>query len=247
MKHRWLGMASGLVLGFVFSTFVIAQNAPTVQKEKPQGPYARIGFFRALDGHWLEMETGYVRHLDWHRRAKDPWAWYGYAVLPSTERVAWILYATFGRSAAELGSPVAPAEDWSDALTTLFPHAKLLEDGIYEFLPALSRGDGVPTPTLCAEYTTVELNRGTSKVFEAALAGEKSKLQGETLWYRLVVGGNTPRYVRLRPRSSLALILDERADQALPDKVIGLISTIKTEALNLRPDFLVNVTPVVAH
>ena len=51
MKHRWLGMASGLVLGFVFSTFVIAQNAPTVQKEKPQGPYARIGFFRALDGH----------------------------------------------------------------------------------------------------------------------------------------------------------------------------------------------------
>jgi hypothetical protein len=61
------------------------------------------------------------------------------------------------------------------------------------------------------------------------------------------VGGNTPRYVRLRPRSSLALILDERADQALPDKVIGLISTIKTEALNLRPDFLVNVTPVVAH
>ncbi len=67
-------MASGLVLGYVFSTFVIAQNAPTMQKEKPQGPYARIGFFRALDGHWLEMETGYVRHLDWHRRAKDPWA-----------------------------------------------------------------------------------------------------------------------------------------------------------------------------
>ena len=94
MKHRWLGMASELVLDFVFSTFVIAQNAPTVQKEKPQGPYARIGFFRALDGHWLEMETGYVRHLDWHRRAKDPWAWYGYAVLPSTERQAWILYAT---------------------------------------------------------------------------------------------------------------------------------------------------------
>jgi hypothetical protein len=88
---------------------------------------------------------------------------------------------------------------------------------------------------------------GNQQVFEAALAGEKSKLQGETLWYRLVVGGNTPRYVRLRPRSSLALILDERADQALPDKVIGLISTIKTEALNLRSDFLVNVTPVVAH
>lgn len=138
---------------------------------------------------------------------------------------------------------MAPAEDWPDALTTLFPHAKLVEDGVYEFLPALSRGDGVPAPALCAEYTTVELNGGTSKVFEAALAGGKSKLQGEALWYRLVVGGSTPRYVRLRPRSSLAPILDGRADQALPDKVIGLISKMKTEALNLRPDFLVNVTP----
>jgi hypothetical protein len=244
MKQRWLGRASVLVL--VFATFVIAQNAPTVQKEKPQGLYARIGFFRALDGHWSEMETGYVRHLEWHRRAKDPWAWYGYAVTASTERYAWILYATFGHSAAELASPVALGEDWSDALSTFFPHAKIQEEGAYEFLPALSRGDGVPTATLCAEYTTVELNRGTSKAFEAALAEEKSKLQGETLWYRMVVGGNTPRYVRLRPRASLPLLLDERADQALPDKVIGLISTMKTEALNLRPDFLVNVTPVVA-
>jgi hypothetical protein len=247
MNHRWREMTRGLILGLVLSTFVIAQSAPTVQKQKPQGPYARIGFFRALDGHWLDMEAGYVRHLNWHRRVKDPSAWYGYAVSSSTEREAWILYATFGHSAAELGSPVAPAEDWSDALTTLFPHAKLMEEGFYEFLPALSHGDGVPTPTLCAEYTTVELNRGASKAFEALIAGEKSKLRGETLWYRLVVGGNTPRYVRLRPRSGLAQILDERADQALPDKAVESISTIKTEVLKLRPDFLVNVTPEAAH
>jgi hypothetical protein len=123
----------------------------------------------------------------------------------------------------------------------------LEEEGVYEFLPALSRGDGVPTPTLCAEYTTVELNRGTSKEFEAAIAAEKSKLKGETLWYKLVVGGNTPRYVRLRRRSGIKPILDERADQELPDKVVGLISKMKTEALNLRPDFLVNVTPEAAH
>jgi hypothetical protein len=113
---------------------------------------------------------------------------------------------------------------------------------IYEFLPALSRGNGVPTPTLRAEYTTVELNQGAGKAFEAALAAEQSKLQGETLWYRLVVGGNTPRYVRLCPRTSLAAILDERADHALPDKVNGLISKMTVETLNLRPNMLVNVT-----
>jgi hypothetical protein len=52
-----------------------------------------------------------------------------------------------------------------------------------------------------------------------------------------------PRYVRLRPRASLAGILDERADQALPDKVNAFISKVTIETLNLRPNMLVNVTP----
>jgi hypothetical protein len=89
----------------------------------------------------------------------------------------------------------------------------------------------------------VELTQGAGKDFEAAIAAEQSKLQGETLWYRMVVGGDRPRYVRLRPRASLAAILDERADQAFPDKVYGLISKMTVETLNLRPNMLVNVTP----
>jgi hypothetical protein len=84
---------------------------------------------------------------------------------------------------------------------------------------------------------------GLGNAFEAALAAEQPKLQGETLWYRMVVGGDTPRYIRLRPRPSLAAILDERAEQALPDKVNGLVSKMTIETLNLRPTMLVNVTP----
>ena len=89
----------------------------------------------------------------------------------------------------------------------------------------------------------MDLVHGAGKAFEAALAAEQSKLQGETLWYRMVVGGDTPRYVRLRPRASLAAILDGRADQALPYKANGLISKMTVETLNLRPNMLVNVTP----
>ena len=125
----------------------------------------------------------------------------------------------------------------------VLPHAQFLGNAVYEFLPALSRGNGVPTPLLRAEYTTVELHQGAEKAFEAALAAEQSKLQGETLWYRMVIGGNTPRYVRIRPRASLAAILDERADQALPDKVNSLIAKMTVETLNLRTNMLVNVTP----
>jgi hypothetical protein len=244
MKHRWLGIiGTMLLIGTAPPRSLVAQTAQTAQTEQVPGPYARIAIMRALDGHSVDWEAGYVRHLEWHRQAKDTFGWYSYSVWASSERQRWIIYATFGHTAAELSNPVSPAEDERDNLINVLPHAQFLGNGIYEFLPALSRGSGVPTPTLRAEYTTVELNYGTGKAFEAALAAEQSKLQGETLWYRLVVGGNTPRYVRLRPRVSLAAILDERADQSLPDKVNSLISKMTVETLNLRPNMLVNVTP----
>jgi len=236
-----------VIVGTALPTLLVAQTARSPEAQTELRPYARIAIMRALDGHSVELEAGYIRHLEWHRQAKDTFNWYSYSVWASTERQRWIIYATFGHTAAELGNPASPAEDERDNLINVLPHAQFLGNGVYEFLPTLSRGNGVPTPTLRAEYTTVELNYGSGKAFEAALAAERSKLQGETLWYRLVVGGNTPRYVRLRPRASLASILEERADQALPDKVNGLISRMTVETLNLRPDMLVNVMPESSH
>jgi hypothetical protein len=244
VKHRWSWIvAETLLVGVVFPTLLISQ---TTQNTQAPGPYARIAIMRALDGHTVDWEAGYVRHLEWHRQAKDTFAWYSYSVWASTDRQLWIIYATFGHTAAELSNPVSPAEDERDNLMNVLPHAQFLGNGIYEFLPAVSRGNGVPTPTVRAEYTTVEVNYGAGKAFEAALAAEQSKLQGETLWYRLVVGGKTPRYVCLRPRASLTEILHESSDQSLPDKVNGLISKVTVETLNLRPNMLVNVTPAPA-
>ena len=241
MRNRWTRIVGSAVLvGAVLQAHLISQTAQT---DPAPGPYARIAIMRALDGHGVDWEAGYIRHLEWHRQAKDPFTWYSYSVWASSERQRWITYATFGHTAAELSNPVSPAEDERDNLINVLPHAQFLGNGVYEFLPALSRGNGVPTPTLRAEYTTVELNYGSGKAFEGAIAAEQSKLRAETHWYRLVVGGNTPRYVRLRPRASLANILDERAEQLLPDKVNGLVSKMTVETLNLRPNMLVNVTP----
>lgn len=243
MRHRWLA-----ILCVAFPTLLFAQTAPNPETQTERGPYARIAIMRALDErHMVDLEAGYIRHLEWHRQAKDPFAWYSYSVWASTERQRWIIYATFGHTAAELSNPVSPAEDERDTNLNILPHVQFMGNAIYEFLPPLSRGTGVPTPTPRAEYVTVELNYDAGKAFEAALAGEQPKLQGETLWYRLVVGGNTPRYVRLRPRASLASILDERADGALPETVKGLISKITIETLNLRPNMLVNVAPMTDH
>jgi hypothetical protein len=250
MKRGWMAIALtivlvGLTLPDHLSAFSAQGGRGAADRPTDRGPYARIAIMRAIDGHSVEWEAGYVRHLEWHRQAKDLFNWYSYSVWASTERQRWIVYATFGHSAAGLSNPVSPAEDEQDNLLNVLPHAQFLGNWVYEFLPALSRGNGsgVPTPALRAEFTTVELTQGAGKSFEAALAADQSTLKGEALWYRRVTGGVTPCYVRLRPRASLAALLDERADQVLPDKVNGLISKITVETLNLRPNMLVNVTP----
>ena len=242
MKHRWIGMVGAAVLvGAAFPTLL---NSQTTNNGQAPGLYARIAIMRALDErHTVDWEAGYVRHLEWHRQAKDPFAWYSYSVWASTEKQRWIIYATFGHTAAELSNPVSPAEDERDTDINILPHVQFTGNAIYEFLPSLSRGNGVPTPTLRAEYTTIELKYGADKAFEMALAAEQPKLKGETLWYRLAVGGNVPCYVRLRPRVNLAAILDDRADGALPETVNDLISKMTIETLNLRTNMLVNVTP----
>ncbi len=238
MLHRGLGIvAIPLLVYAVLPEADVAQTAT--------GPFARIAIMRAIEGHAVEWEEGYIRHLQWHRQAKDPFNWYSYSVWASSDRQRWIIYATFGHAAASLSNPILPADDERDNLVNVLPHARFVGNWIYEFLPALSRGNpnGVPTPTLRAELTTVEVTLGGASAFETALTAEKPKLQGETLWYRMVVGGAPPRYVRLRPRPSLAAILDERADQALPEKVNSIVVKLTVETLNLRPTMLVNVTP----
>lgn len=238
MRHRLLGILAVTVL-------IASAGSVSGVAQTERGPYARIAIMRALDGHGVEWEAGYVRHLEWHKQVKDPFKWYSYAVWASTERQRWIVYATFGHAASSLNNPLLPADDERDNLLNVLPHAQFTGNWIYEYLPTLSRGagDGVPTPSLRAEYMTVQVNRGSEKAFEAAIAADQSKLKSETLWYRMVVGGEMSQYLRLKPRSSLAAILEERGDQVLPERVGSMVSRVTVETLNLRPNMLVGVTP----
>jgi hypothetical protein len=238
MSQSWLSVLALTVL------LAIGGSAPGVAQSE-RGPFARIAIMRALDGHGVEWEEGYIRHLEWHRRVKDPFNWYSYSIWGSTERQRWIVYATFGHAPSSLNRPILPAEDERDNLLNVLPHAQFLGNWIYEYLPALSRGQthGMPTPLARAEFTTVDLAVGARPAFETALAAEQSQLQGETLWYRLVVGGDVPRYIRLRPRATRGDILDERASQDLPKAVNALVVKHTVEMLDLRPNMLVNVTP----
>ena len=235
MKDRWLG-----IVGAVLASLLIAPAGLGADEKAARGPFARIAILRPLDGHTVEFEAGYIRHLEWHRQARDSWVWYGWSVTFS-ERQRWFIYATFAHPAADLDDAVAPAEDERDNVLNVAPHVEYVGNAVYEYLPGLSRGTGEPQPTARLEFTTVDLVSGAAKTFEAAISAGQSKLQGETLWYRMVAGGAVPRYVRLRPRPSLSSVLDGRSEQALPDGVKGLIARTTIEILTLRPTMSLGV------
>jgi len=220
MTHRCLGIV-GVVL-------------PTLLGARAGGPYARIAILRPHDGHTVEFEAGYIRHLTWHTQAGDTWVWYGWGVWAG-ERQRWFVYATFGHSAASLDSAVAPAEDERDNVLNVAPYVEYMGNALYEYLPALSRGTGEPRPTARLEFTTVDVVPESAKAFEAALSAGQATLAGETLWYRMVAGGAAPRYVRLCPRPSLSAVLEGRSDRALPDTVNRFVVHTTVEILTLRP------------
>ena len=239
MTERCPGLVAAAIFAVICPAFSQSSNAI-----QPHGRYARIAIMRAIDeSHTVDLEAGYVRHLEWHRQVKDPFNWYSYSVWSSAERQRWIIYATFGHTAEELSHPVSPAEDERDSAINILPHVEFKGNAVYEFLPALSRGNGVPTPAARAELMTVELAYGAAESFEAALAIEQPHLQNEALWYRLVAGGQIPTYVRFCPRSDLAGILEDREQGLLSEKVKSLVTKVTVETLNLRSNMLVNVMP----
>jgi hypothetical protein len=213
---------------------LVGQTGPGADTQTGGGNYARIAILRPLDGHTVDFESGYIRHLEWHREAHDSWAWYGWTIWAG-DRQRWFIYATFGHSAASLDSPVVPVDDERDNALNVAPHVEYVGNALYEYLPGLSCGRGAPQPTARLEFTTMDLVPGAEKAFEATLSAAQSTLQGEILWYRMVAGGTAPRYVRLRPRPNLSAVIDGRSEQALPDSVNHLITKTTVEILTLRP------------
>ncbi|HKA36353.1 MAG TPA: hypothetical protein VKH43_06000, partial [Thermoanaerobaculia bacterium] len=127
------------ILGAIFPALALAPAAPPDEPAAAaaNGPWARIAFLRPHEGQTVDFEAGYIRHLEWHRQAKDPWIWYGWS-LWAGERQRWFVYATFGHAAADFDSPVSPAEDERDNVLNVVPHAEFAGNGLYEYLPALS-------------------------------------------------------------------------------------------------------------
>jgi len=59
---------------------VASLSTPLIAQMPGRGPYARIAVLRPHDGDTVDFEAGYIRHLEFHRQAKDTWTWYGWSI-----------------------------------------------------------------------------------------------------------------------------------------------------------------------
>ena len=231
------------IAAFAASSVLAASASSPDDPAGPRGPYARIAFLRPRDANTVDFEAGYVRHLEWHRQAGDAWRWYGWTIWAG-DRQRWLVYATFGHAAEDFDAPVSPAEDERDNVANVVPHADFAGNALYEFLPAVSRGTGVPAPSARAEMLTVELAPGAGGAFEAALAKSLTPV-GETLWFRMIAGGSKPRYVRLRPRGGIANLIEASTEAGadLSDAAARLAARLTVEIITLRPTLSYNLPP----
>jgi hypothetical protein len=59
----------------------------------------------------------------------------------------------------------------------------------------------------------------------------------------MAAGGGAPRYVRLRPRPSLAALIEARAEQPLPKAALPIVAKTTIEILSLRPTMSLGLPP----
>src|SRR4051812_16137391 len=204
-----------------------------------KGPYLLLGVLRRLEGHDFAFDAGVARHWQWHRDHRDPYVWYAWDIRFG-ERVGGLVFASFNHSAGSLDSAVSPAEDWADWRITGAPHSEFTNLETYRYLPELSRGTGDPGPAILLEFTTIEVPPGSAAAFEARLKAGQQSLKEETLWYRLVTGGQMQRYLRLRPRARLSSATDGADDQVLTHAV-SMITRIRVELLLSEPSLTIDV------
>jgi hypothetical protein len=219
---------------------IIASILPSLlAAQTGKGPYLLVGVLRRLEGHDFAFDAGVAHHWQWHRDHRDPYVWYAWNIRFS-ERTGGLVFASFNHSAGSLDSAVSPREDGADWRVSGAPHSEFTNLETYRYLAELSRGTGDPGSAPVLEFTTLEVQPAAASAFEAKLKAGQPSLKQETLWYRLVIGGELPKYLRLRPRPRISAVVDGADDQVLV-QATAMITRLTVELLVSDPALTIDV------
>jgi len=132
------------------------------------GNVVRMVTWEPKPGMDQEMEAGYKRHLQWHKKNNDTWRWYGWNVI-SGERDGFFIDGTCFHQWADFDSPVSPAADAADNAVNVVPYGTVRQVATYEVVEKLSNTNkqlSSPLLTFCR----FSVAPGRDREFESILA-----------------------------------------------------------------------------
>jgi hypothetical protein len=182
----------------------------SVHAAEPTPTVGRVFSSQAKPGMTTQLEAGRKRHMDWHRKQNDSWAWFTWEV-ETGDRAGTYITGTFGHRWKDF-------DDWetklgkgdtADGALNLTPFVGSTVNGFYELLPDVSRPSGSAEPAPLSELIHYQLNPGSAQEFRSAMkkvheAIGKSSWNVNYAWYELSDGGDHPAYVLAFPMKGFA-------------------------------------------
>ncbi|HLJ90690.1 MAG TPA: hypothetical protein VKZ53_28040 [Candidatus Angelobacter sp.] len=172
----------------------------SISNAQETGNVARLVVWQAKPGMTRDLEEGYKRHLDWHRRNNDSWVWRGWTIV-SGEHDGYFVDGTFFHTWTDLDSPVSPAGDAADNEMNVFPYGDA-RAAIYEAVSTLSNLRAVQMDSRLLTFCHFQVRPGGAEEFEARIARELNDSPLPHILLRPAIGAG--EYILLLPAQKIS-------------------------------------------
>jgi hypothetical protein len=229
-------MSRSVDSAFGLAIVVMLASAAAAKPAQAQS-VARTFELRARGGMERQLDAGYRRHLDWHVRAGDRWAWYLWEVV-NGDRAGLYVDGTFGHTWADFDAATNPDGDGADNDLNVEPFATRGANHAWHLRPELG-GEAVDPEAapfvLRAEY---QVRPESAPTFDNILRRLRAPLGGRPYAvHELVTGGALPTYVLWVPTKSWADVgaVADSAAAILRELAAGAV-VARAELWRFRPD-----------
>jgi hypothetical protein len=241
--------------GVMAGSTVVAQQSST----NGAGNLVEIHINKVKPGMTRQYEAGRKKHMTWHQRQNDAWAWHTFEILTGEDTGSYVV-GTFGHNWRDLDDRTKfEAEDSADAIAHMGSSLESEMQSYYLYRADLGpAAPPSPQPSPMASVTHFMLapdglNDFVESVKKVTEGIKKTNypMNGANRWYQLVNGGDSPHFVLVGDRANWAAFepatkktLDGMMEEAFgKEQGAAALSTlrktirrVRTEAIRYRPD-----------
>lgn len=205
---------------------------------------AQFAVWEPKEAQAFAFQRGYQQHILWHKKAGDPWEWYGW-YFASGPRIGNFMEATFSHAWSDFDSPVSPAEDNADSQQNVEPFGYLRSRFKAYFLKDQSIVNSASLRSKLLRMVTINVTEMPAgiRIVDRFKNSFRSNSDVSTLMvFKVIDGGNANQLILLVGSNSWEQygktenIQDQLANIENAMKLKSTIDRITSETLVYHPD-----------